>query len=140
MKIICTILFSFLFSLKLNAQTLLIYGGDNHDVYLGCLNCNKYESSSVWNIYGDFGSKYMTKSIWNSYGNYSGKYSNNSPFNKYASKPPVLVDSDGNFYGYFTVDEYFTKRTTNKLALLILENWEIIIEDVEKSYEKIFNQ
>jgi len=59
-------------------------------------------------------------------------------FNKYASHPPVLVDPDGNFYGYFTADKYFSKRTTNKLALLIINNWEVIMEDVGEAYEKIF--
>jgi hypothetical protein len=128
-----------LFTISAKAQTLLIFGGDNHDVYLGCINCDKYESSSIWNKYGDHGSKYNSECIWNKYGDYGGKYSDNSPFNKYASHPPVLVDKDGNFYGYFTADKYFSKRTTNKIALLIIENWEIIINDVGEAYEKIFN-
>ena len=121
------------------AQSLLIFGGKNHDVFLGCLNCNKYSESSIWNKYGKYGSKYNSDCIWNKYGSYSGKYSNTSPFNKYASKPPVLVDADGNFYGYFSADKYFSKRTKNQLALLIIENWEIISDDVSEAYEKIFD-
>jgi hypothetical protein len=133
-----TLLVGLLLTISVKAQTLLIFGGDNHDVYLGCLNCNKYESSSIWNKYGDNGSKYNSECIWNKYGDYGGKYSDNSPFNKYASHPPVLVDPDGNFYGYFTANKYFSKRTTNKLALLIIDNWEVIMEDVGEAYEKIF--
>ena len=137
-KLYSVLLFVFLVNICF-AQTLLIFGGKNHDEFLGCLNCNKYDKSSIWNAYGDNGSKYNSKSIWNKYGNYGGNYSNESPFNKYASNPPVLVDKDGNFYGYFTAVKYFSKRTDNKLALFIVENWENIGEDVGETYDKIFN-
>ena len=128
-----------LFSYNGFSQSLLIFGGRNHDVYLGCLNCSKYETSSIWNQYGAHGSKYNSQCIWNQYGQYGGKYSNTSPFNPHASNPPVLVDEDGNFYGYFTANKYHTKRTNNKLALFIIEYWEMIANDVGKAYETIFN-
>ena len=121
------------------SQTLLIFGGDDHDVFLGCLNTNRYDSNSIWNPYGTYGSKYNSKSIWNQYGTYGGEYSSYSPFNPYASNPPVLVDKDGNFYGYFTANRYNPKRTRDKLALFIIENWEEIIEDVGEAYDVIFN-
>lgn len=120
------------------SQNILIFGGKNHDIFLGCLNCSKYDDSSIWNKYGNNGSKYNSNCIWNKYGDFGGKYSNDSPFNKYASNPPVLVDREGNFYGYFTADGYFSKRTNNKLALLIIDYWETIGEDVGKAYDKIF--
>lgn len=127
-----------LFSVSYQGQSILIYGGSNHDVFLGCMNCSKYENSSIWNKYGIYGSKYNEKSIWNKYSNYSGKYSNNSPFNKYASTPPVLVDSKGNFYGYFTANKYKVNRTEYELAQLIIDYWESIKEDVGEYYDKIF--
>lgn len=127
-----------LFSVAYQGQSILIYGGSNHDVFLGCMNCSKYENSSIWNKYGIYGSKYNEKSIWNKYSNYSGKYSNNSPFNKYASTPPVLVDSKGNFYGYFTANKYKVNRTEYELAQLIIDYWESIKEDVGEYYDKIF--
>jgi hypothetical protein len=138
MKTLTTLIFLFLLAHKTFGQTILIFGGEKHNVYLGCLNCNKFENSSIWNIYGDNGSKYNDVCIWNEYSDFGGEYSDQSPFNKYASNPPVLVDSDGNFYGYFTADEYFRKRTTNKLALLIIDNWQVISNDVNGAYEKIF--
>lgn len=121
------------------AQNILIYGGNDHDIYLGCLNCNKYESTSIWNAYGTYGSKYSSSSIWNKYGIYGGQYSSNSPFNRYTSTPPMLVDKNGNFYGYFTANSSLSKRTSNKLALIITENWEEIGEDVVKAYDVIFD-
>ena len=73
------------------SQTLYIYGGEDHDVFLGKLNASKYDSKSIWNEYGTYGSA----------------YSSYSPFNSYASYPPVIVDEEGNFYGYFTVNLEF---------------------------------
>lgn len=134
-----SLLFFIIFFFNSYSQNLLIFGGDNHDVFLGCLNCSKYESNSIWNEYGTYGSKYSSTSIWNEYSTYSGKYSSNSPFNSYASNPPVIVDKEGNFYGYFTANKYASKATQNKLALFIIDYWESIKEDVGEYYDKIFN-
>ena len=38
-----------------SAQVLYIYGGEGHDVYLGKLNANEYDSESIWNEYGTYG-------------------------------------------------------------------------------------
>ena len=54
--------------ISLQAQTLLIYGGSDHDVFLGKLNADCYDSESIWNEYGTYGSKYSSKSIWNASG------------------------------------------------------------------------
>ena len=136
-KLLFLIVTIFSFSLSY-AQTLLIFGGDDHDVYLGKLNASKYDSESIWNKYGQYGSKYNSKSIWNEYGRYGGKYSNYSPFNPYATHPPVLVDSQGNFYGYFTANKYKSQRAKFDLVNTICEYYEKICEDVEWWYDKIF--
>lgn len=87
-KIIFTLLIITGFSTTCISQTLHIYGGQNQDEYLGCLNCNNYDKNSIWNEYGTYGSEYNSNSPWNSYG----------------SNPPVIVDKDGEFYVYFTVN------------------------------------
>ncbi len=120
-------------------KALQLYGGEDHKEYLGCLNCNRYDRNSIWNPYGNFGSKYNSNCIWNSYGNYGGKYSNQSPFNAYAMYPPVIVDEDGNFYGYLTVNEHNSKQSTIPTAVIIYKNWESIKDDVSDWYAKIFN-
>jgi hypothetical protein len=120
------------------AQVLELYGGQNHDVYLGCLNCNKYQSNSIWNAYGRYGSKYQTTSIWNEYGLYGGEYSRYSPFNAYTQTPPVVVDRAGNFYGYLTVNAYKQKRATFALAEVLYRFWKLIPNDVSKWYDEIF--
>lgn len=104
------------------SQTLYIYGGEDHDVFLGKLNASKYDSKSIWNEYGTYGSEYNTNSIWNEYGTYGSEYSSYSPFNSYASYPPVIVDEEGNFYGYFTVNKYKSKRANFDLVNIICES------------------
>lgn len=120
------------------SQTLYIYGGEDHDVFLGKLNASKYDSKSIWNEYGTYGSEYNTNSIWNEYGTYGSAYSSYSPFNSYASYPPVIVDEEGNFYGYFTVNKYKSKRANFDLVNIICEYYELIREDVDEWYDKIF--
>lgn len=133
------ILFLFLLlSCPVFAQAILIYGGSSHDQFLGCLNCGKYDSSSIWNELGRYGSKYSPFSIWNKYSVYGGKYGSYSPFNTFTSYSPVLVDTNGNFYGYFTANRYKSKRSTNALALFIIEYWEEISDDVGEAYDIIF--
>lgn len=36
-------------------KALLLFGGENHKTFLGCLNCSEYDSESVFNQYGSFG-------------------------------------------------------------------------------------
>lgn len=121
-----------------NGQTLHLYGGNNHDVYLGCLNCDSYDSNSIWNEYGTYGNSYNSKSIWNEYGTYGNEYNSNSPWNEYSNDSPVVVDKDGDFYGYFTLNEYRSKRADFKLALTIYKYYDLIRDDVGKWYDKIF--
>lgn len=117
---------------------LLIYGGKNYDDYLGKINANRFDSESIWNQYGKYGNCYNSQSIWNKYSTYGNKYNNCSPFNDYASNPPILVDKQGNFYGYFTSNKYKSQRANLKLIDIICENYEEISKDVSGWYDRIF--
>ena len=88
----------------------LLFSDDND--FHGCLDCSKYDSNSVCNKYGEYGSKYNSNSIWNKYG-IGSKYNNSSPFSKYGTGLKV-VDRDGNFYGYFSIG-YGGERKLRKL-------------------------
>ena len=118
-------------------QTLYIYGGQDYTVFLGILNASKYNSDSIWNKYGEYGSKYNSNSIWNKYGEFGGKYGMYSPFNDYALYPPILVDSQNNFYGYFTSGNRID-RADFALIDIICKYHEKIAEDPGSWYEKIF--
>jgi hypothetical protein len=96
---------------------LLVFGGRNHDVFLGCLTCSEYDSKSLRNTYGNFGSRYSSTSIANSYGAYGSKYSSEGACNPYGSNPPVIVDGAGNYYGELTMNRYSAKRTNMTSAL-----------------------
>jgi hypothetical protein len=85
---------------------LMIFGGEDHKTYLGCLNCNEYASDSITNAYGHYGSPYSAESIWNHYSQFGSPYSNYSACNPYASDPPVIVDQNGTYYGRMTVNQY----------------------------------
>ena len=84
---------------------LHLYSNDGKE-YLGKLVTNKYDSDSIWNEYGKYGSKYQTDSIWNEYGKYGSKYQSTSAFNPYATKPPIIVTDSGEFVGYLTANEF----------------------------------
>ena len=59
-----------------------IYANDG--TYLGTNNPNQYDSESINNQYGQYGSKYSSDSINNQYGTYGSQYSSVSPNNPYA--------------------------------------------------------
>ena len=140
MKILYAILLLILFSTSSHAQKLSIYGGEKNDVYLGCLTCDKFDSDSIWNKFGLYGSKFNAQSIWNKFGKYGGSFNDYSPFNKFARNPPILVGENGKFYGYFTADKFYNKRTNSRLANSITENWEFIADDVSEGYDLYFTR
>jgi hypothetical protein len=89
-----------------SSRKIMVFGGENHSVYLGCLSCTQYDAESVFNSYGKHGSQYATASVLNPYGQYGSKYSRTGACNPYASDPPVIVDERGTYYGRLTVNPY----------------------------------
>jgi hypothetical protein len=85
---------------------MMIFGGPDHKTYLGCLTCSKYENDSILNRYGQHGSPYSGESIWNRYGEFGSRYSTYGACNPYATDPPVIVDSNGTYYGRLTLNLY----------------------------------
>lgn len=112
---------------------LLLFGGDDHKTFLGCLNCGKFDSNSVCNKYGASGSKFSDKSIWNKFGDFGSKFSGNSPWNKYATNPPIVVDKDGQSYGYFTSSKNHPSRTQVEFFLVFLNQVDEVNENLERA-------
>lgn len=69
--------------------------------YLGRISSNKYDSDSVCNRYGEYGSKYASTSVRNKYGTYGSAYSGSSAYDKYTSTPPAII-LGGVQVGYLT--------------------------------------
>jgi len=72
--------------------------------YLGRIT-NRYESDSIFNSYGTYGSRYSSNSVWNDYGSYGSKYSSTSARNPYASSPPFIV-KNRRVIGRLTTNRY----------------------------------
>jgi len=59
---------------------------DDKNTYLGKIT-NPYDSDSIFNEYGTYGSEYNSASIWNQYATFGSEYSSYSPHNSYSSTP-----------------------------------------------------
>jgi len=118
-------------AVKAQNPELLLFGGNNHEVFIGCLNCGRFGQGSVCNRFGPHGSRYSAESIWAPYGEYGSRYSSYSPWSRYATNPPVIVDREGNFYGYFTSNRHHSRRTTIGFFLTFLDNVNEVNNDRE---------
>lgn len=80
--------------------------------YIGNLSSNPYDPNSTTNQYGA-GIQYDSNSINNPYGQYGSKYSNQSATNPYATDAPKLYDSQGNYRGRLSGNPYDPESTSN---------------------------
>jgi len=87
--------------------------------FLGKLTSDEYETESILNKYGNYGSEYSTTSIFNSYGSYGSPYSSYSPYNEFTSVPPKIF-LKGTFWGHLTKNQYLSG---NKLDPDSIKNW-----------------
>jgi hypothetical protein len=88
---------------RVNNQESFLLSQDNQ--YLGKLTLNKYDTESIFNEYGVYGSKYSATSIFNTYSNYGSPYSSLSPFNKYTNTPPIIY-LFGQKFAYLSENKY----------------------------------
>lgn len=91
------------------AYKLLIFGGDNHEVYLGCL-CEGQESDSIFNLTGEYGSDLSDNSMRNKFGPYGSNSADTSACSPGATHPPSVVASDGKSLGLLTLNTSLKKR------------------------------
>jgi hypothetical protein len=102
-------------------KALLLFGGQDHKDFLGCLNCVNTSQASVCNELGKYGSEFNSDSIWNSFGKYGSSFSEYSPWNSFTDKAPIIVDRDGKSYGYFSVNAFHHDRTRIKWLVAVLD-------------------
>jgi hypothetical protein len=82
----------------------IIIAQDNSKTYLGTI-CNSYNSDSIFNEYGNYGSPYSLTSIWNQNSQYGSPYSILSAFNEYTQTPPIIIKNN-TIIGYVTTNRY----------------------------------
>ena len=76
--------------------------------YLGRVTSNPYDSESICNIYGTYGSSYGS-GIFNTYGTHGGSYSLTGAYNRQAQKPPALIENN-KIVGFVTKNPRFRGR------------------------------
>ena len=99
---------------------LMLFGGRDHDVYLGCLNCGSVATDSLCNEFGKYGNEFSGDSIWNEFSRFGNEFSGESPWNEFSTQAPAIVDAKGNFYGYFSSNEFHPRRPQIKALVALL--------------------
>src|SRR4051812_18120947 len=92
---------------------LLIFGGANHEVYLGCL-CEGDNPESVFNLEGEYGSGRSPTSLRNKRAPYGSSYEDTSACFNRAKHPPSVVASDGKALGLLTTNASLKKRIATR--------------------------
>ena len=111
-----------LFSASLSAQLanagrhkIMIFGGIDHRIYLGCLSCSEIAKDSVLNEIGPYGSEISETSITNHISKYGSEISDVSACNEIANHPPIIVNERGGSYGYLTLNETHNQVRSEQL-------------------------
>jgi len=93
------------------ANELLLFGGANREVFLGCL-CDEQRADSVFNMLGEHGSHQSATSIRNKFAAYGSNHDDTSACNSAATHPPVVLDSDGKSLGLLTLNGSLKRSIT----------------------------
>lgn len=79
---------------------------------IGTYSSNPYNAESTANPYGA-GSRDNPSSVNNEHGQYGSRYSNRSATNPYATQAPKLYDSQGNYRGRLSANQYDPDSVSN---------------------------
>jgi len=110
----------------------MLFGGAEKKEYLGCLDCNEFASDSICNGFGKYGNEFSSSGIFNEFAGYGNEFSSRSPWNEFSTsnEVPVLVDENGKFYGYFTINEH--RRDAVKFSSTLYKIFKRSNGDLEK--------
>ena len=95
-----------------------LWGGPNYSVFLGCFSCNQFASESVFNQFGQYGSRFSQTSVWNHFSSYGSRFSGDSACNQFASNPPIILNTVTNRYTELTVNQFRPFADPNTMAFL----------------------
>lgn len=90
-------------------RKVVLLGGPNYSIILGCLSCDERREESPFNQEGHFGIG-SPNTLWDPCGTYASEFSNFSACNPNAEFPPILIDRDGKEIGKLSIN---TKISTN---------------------------
>jgi len=98
------LLFCLIFLFSLNCAA---YAQDKpKGKFIGNFNTNKFDSDSINNPFGRYGSKFSSDSIKNPFGEYGSKFSDKSVNNPYTNNAPKIYDQNGNYAGKLSKNKY----------------------------------
>lgn len=100
---------------------LYLYADDGTGTFLGNINSNQFDTDSIANQFGKYGSEFQTKSIFNEFGTCGSQFSQYSPFNEFASNPPKILDKNGKVVGYLTANKYITDAISYEEMMVLLK-------------------
>ncbi len=77
----------------------------NDGQYLGKLSLNQFDTESIFNQFGIYGSQFSATSIFNQFGIYGSQFSALSPNNQFTSTPPRIY-LHGLEFGFLTKNKF----------------------------------
>ena len=110
----------------------LLYGGEGQTTFLGCLNCSRFDETSIWNKLGPYGSEFDGETIWNKTGAYGSPYKPLSPWHPHSFEGPVVKDRKGRTYGKFTRNLHDEDQTKVESLLWLLDNYDYVIAHLDE--------
>jgi len=93
-----------------NVNGMYIFAQDTKEQYLGFITSNKFETESIINEFGSYGSEFSTTSIFNEFSTYGSAFSTYGAFNAFTTTPPIIY-SYNSTTKLFTAQYYLTKNT-----------------------------
>lgn len=94
-----------------DADELLVFGGVNHELLLGCL-CDEQRTDSVFNMLGEHGSHSSPTSIRNKFAPFGSNHDDTSACSRSATHPPVVVAADGKALGLLSLNTSLKRTIT----------------------------
>ena len=76
---------------------------------LGKITKSAFDSKSIGNEFGEYGSRFRTKSLFNAFSKYASNFSSESAFNPSATKPPMIL-LKGKVVGHLTMNKAISPR------------------------------
>ncbi len=87
--------------------------------FLGVINDNPFDTDSIANQFGTYGSPFSSLSIWNEFGTYGSNFAVLSPFNDFTATPPQIYEGNV-FIAYLTTNTFKIPRIDpNDLAIVV---------------------
>jgi len=114
------LLFSVISSNAIANETCSIVSGakiiaqDDKNTYLGKLT-NEFDSDSIFNEFGTYGSEFNQLSVFNEFGNFGSEFNSYSATNPFTSTPPMIIKNQ-KIIGYLSANKVIQNSISPNLV------------------------